>query len=88
MHSCSKVVYTDASGRGYGGYVLQKLGEVIAQGSFTEEEREGSSTLRELLAVKYVLESLTAHLKHEVVLWHSDNINVPRILEVGIACKI
>ena len=76
-------MYTDASGYGYGGYILQKLGDVIAQGKFSHIEREGSSTYRELLAVKYVLDSLTTYLKHQVVLWHSDNINVARILEVG-----
>ena len=83
MHSYSKVVYTDACGHGYGGYVLQKLGDIIAQGSFTQEEKNESSTYRELLAVKYVLESFTEHLQHQAVLWHSDNINVARILEVG-----
>ena len=83
MHAYSKIVYTDASGYGYGGYILQKLGDVIAQGKFSHMEREGSSTYRELLAVKYVLDSLTTYLKHQVVLWHSDNINVARILEVG-----
>ena len=34
-----------------------------------------SSTHRELLAVKNVLEVFATNLKHEKLLWHSDNIN-------------
>ena len=83
MHSYSKVVYTDASNHGYGGYMLQRLDTIIAHGKFTPDEKHTSSTLRELLAVKHVLNSLTEFLKHQVVLWHSDNINVVRILDVG-----
>jgi hypothetical protein len=35
------------------------------------------------VAVKQVLLSLIDHLRHESVLWHSDNWNVARILAVG-----
>ena len=37
-HAISKVVYTDANEMGYGGYILQKLGNVIAHGKFTEAD--------------------------------------------------
>ena len=83
MHAYTKIVYTDASGHGFGGYVAEKLGNIIAQGNFSFAEKGTSSTFRELLAVKQVLLSLTKYLQHQVVLWHSDNINVSRILEVG-----
>ena len=82
-HAFTRIVYSDASEHGYGGFIAQRLGNVIAQGSFTRQEAGTSSTYRELLAVKQVLLSLVHQLKHESVLWHSDNCNVARILEVG-----
>ena len=82
-HAFTKIVYSDASDHGYGGYIAEKLGDVIARGVFTEQEAETSSTFRELLAVKHVLTSLSDQLAHESVLWYSDNWNVARILEVG-----
>ena len=82
-HAFTKVVYSDASDQGYGGYIAEKLGAVIARGSFTPEEAEGSSTVRELLAVKHVLHSLRKQLAHESILWYTDNWNVSRILQVG-----
>ena len=82
-HAHTKVVYSDASENGFGGYIAEHLGDVIAKGSFTGSEKETSSTFRELLAVKQVLSSLITHLKHESVLWYTDNWNVSRILQVG-----
>ena len=82
-HAVTKIVYSDASDSGYGGYIAQKLGSIVARGNFVPKEAQTSSTVRELLAVKYVLQSLTDHLKHEAVLWHTDNWNVSRILQVG-----
>ena len=82
-HAFSKIVYSDASEHGYGGYIAEKLGDVIARGSFTHQEKGTSSTFRELLAVKNIILSLSDQLRHEAVLWYSDNWNVARILEVG-----
>ena len=79
----SKIVYSDASGFAYGGFILQRLSNVIAHGYFTEHEMLTSSTNRELLTVKYVMESLGYLLQHESVLWYSDNFNTARIIEVG-----
>lgn len=39
--------------------------------------------LSELLCVKYVLESFGNRLSKQSVLWHSDNVNVSRIIEAG-----
>ena len=83
QHAFTKIVYTDASEHGYGGYILEKLGNTIAQGTFSEGERSQSSTYRELLAVKYVLQSFEQDLKHETILWHSDNMNTAKIINVG-----
>ena len=79
----SKVVYSDASETGYGGYVVQKLGNVISRGDFKTSEKGSSSTYRELLAVKYILQSVGSYLRNERVQWYSDNYNVSRIIEVG-----
>ena len=80
-YETTKVVYSDASESGYGGYILQKLGNVMARGTFHTNEKHTSSTYRELLAVKYVLQSFGELLKHEFVQWYSDNMNTHRIIE-------
>ena len=59
---------------------MGKLGNIIAQGNFTPLEENTSSTYRELAAVKHLLNSFGNLLKHETVLWHSDNQNVSKIL--------
>ena len=82
-HVITKVVYSDASGTGYGGYAVRKLGNVIAKGNFLPNERNTSSTCRELLAVKFILTSLTTELTNQTVQWFSDNTGVTRIIEVG-----
>ena len=82
-HSITKVVYTDASDHSYGGYIVQRLGNTIAHGSFSIDEIDASSTYRELLAVKYVIQSFPQKLQHQTVLWHSDNFNVSTIINKG-----
>ena len=82
-HAFSKIVYSDASDHSYGGYIAERLGNVIARGSFSDHQIHTSSTYRELLAVREVLLSLVDYLRHESVLWHSDNWNVAKILQVG-----
>ena len=79
----SKIIYSDASNSGYGGYIVEKSGKWIAKGNFARAEIADSSTYRELLAVKLFLQSVSSHLKNENVLWFSDNSNVSRIIQVG-----
>ena len=76
------LVYSDASSSGFGGFSVQCGRECVA-GSWTSEEMSGSSTLREILAVKYVLLSLVSKLAGSSVKWFTDNQNVPRILSCG-----
>lgn len=57
----TKICYSDASSFAYGGYTVEKLGNVIAKGNFSDEQKGQSSTYRELLAVQNVLQSV-AHL--------------------------
>ena len=77
-----RVVYTDASHTGYGGYTVEH-GCHIAHGVWLPEERTESSTWRELRAVRQVLESLVGKLRNERVRWFTDSQNVARILTVG-----
>lgn len=73
------------SDTGYGGYVVQKWGDLLATGKFSPQESATSSTSRELLAVKFILQSFGLQLQNENVQWFSDNMNVARIIEVGSA---
>ena len=54
-HLTTKIVYSDASEHGYGGFIVNHLGNIVSRGSFTENEKQTSSTYRELLAVKNIL---------------------------------
>lgn len=80
--SALRVVYSDASNVGYGGYVVEH-GPLIANGSWTAEEAKQSSTWRELVAVSRVLESVVLKLSGERVRWFTDNLNIVHILKVG-----
>ena len=79
----TRIVYSDASDTGYGGYSVE-VGPHIAQGSWSKHEANLSSTWRELKAVYRVLCSLAPNLKGHVVKWFSDNQNVTLIVHAGI----
>ncbi|CAG2187667.1 unnamed protein product [Mytilus edulis] len=79
---CTSVVYTDASGTGFGGYIVEyEESEVI--GSWKPDEQVKSSTWRELEAVYRMLMSKLTYLKGQKVLWRTDNQNVVHILCKG-----
>ena len=59
-----RVMYSDASATGYGGYMVER-GSLITNGQWSLEEAKQSSTWRELRAVRMVLESFQSKLKHE-----------------------
>ena len=77
--SAVRVVYTDASHQGYGGYTVEH-GCHIAQGQWLPEEANQSSELR---AVRQVLEAFAVKLRNERVRWYTDNQNVTRIIVTG-----
>ena len=54
LPSAVRVVYSDASDTGYGGYVVEH-GPCVAYGQWTTHEAHQSSTWRELTAVLRVL---------------------------------
>ena len=80
--SVVRVVYSDASDTGYGGYVVEH-GSCVAYGQWSEHEALQSSTWRELTAVLRVLMAVAAKLMNFRVRWFTDNQNVARILLVG-----
>ena len=55
----------------------------MANGQWSADEAQLSSTWRELRAVRMVLESFQSKLKHERVRWFTDNQNVVRIVQFG-----
>ena len=73
----------DASDEGYGGFVLKHLNKEICSAKFDEYEKETSSTVRELLAVKHVLTSFGYILKNQSVQVNIDNSSACRILSIG-----
>ena len=79
----SKIVFTDASSFGYGGFIAERLNRVICVGKFNEVEKATSSTTRELTAVEHVLKSFGARLAHESIQINIDNLNACHILSVG-----
>ena len=80
--SAVRVVYSDASDTGFGGYMVEH-GPSTAFGQWSPEEATQSSTWRELTAVYRVLHSMAAKLRDSRVRWFTDNQNVVRILQVG-----
>ena len=73
--SAVRFAYSDASGTGYGGYIVDH-GNLFANGQWSEDDAVQSSTWCELHTVRLVLESFQAKLKNEWVRWFTDNQNV------------
>ena len=75
----SSIVYSDASGTGYGGYVVNIIDNEV-MGRWNSVESIQSSTWRELEAVYRVLLSLLDILQGQKVKWYTDNQNIVHIL--------
>ena len=80
--SAMRVVYSDASGTGFGGYTVEH-GPQVAHGQWSDWEAHQSLTWRELKAVLNVLQSFATQLQCERVRWFTDNQNVVRIVLNG-----
>jgi len=78
--SAVRVMYSDASDMGYGGFTV-KHGYYVVQDAWCTEERTKSSA--ESHAYSMILESFLPKVRNERIHWLSDNQNVVRILEVG-----
>ena len=79
----SKMLFTDASEDGYGGFLVKRGGHAVVAGKFGALDLAKSSTHRELAAVKYPLQSLESVLINESINIFTDNFSASRILEVG-----
>ena len=80
--SCQRVVYSDASDTGFGGYIVETPVN-IAHGMWLVSESRESSTWKELTAVKKVLLSLIHLLADNNIKWFTDNQNVVSIVSKG-----
>ena len=79
----AKIIFTDASDSGYGGFLCERLGSKICVGKFTFKEQGLSSTSRELLAVQNVLDCFGHFLEGQSVQINTDSQNTSRIISVG-----
>jgi hypothetical protein len=79
---CSVDVFSDASGSGYGGYIVGIV-KRSAFGVWTGFESKESSTWLEIEAVNRLLPKFASVLGGQCVRWHVDNMNVVRILKNG-----
>ena len=79
------LIFTDASDEGYGDFILKRLNKKVCSAKFKDCEKQTSSTHRELLAIKYVLESFGEMLRNQSVHVNIDNSIACRISSVGSA---
>ena len=79
------LIFTDANDNGYGGFILKYLNKEVCPAKFKHCEKQTSSTHRELLAVKYVLDSFGEMLRNQSVQVNIDNSRACTILSIGIA---
>ena len=80
--SITRVAYSDASGSGCGGFIVEH-GPEISHGQWSPDQAKCSSTWRELRAVDHVLRSFAPKLQGHTVKWFTDNQNVARTVESG-----
>ncbi|MES9971262.1 MAG: reverse transcriptase domain-containing protein, partial [Candidatus Thiodiazotropha sp.] len=82
VYITSKMIFSDASSTGYGGYEVNTKNGVV-HGMWTKEERLCSSTWRELCAVQRTLKALKSILANQRVKWFTDNKNICQIVKKG-----
>ena len=63
----TQIVFTDVCDTGYGGFALLRLQKLICSDTFSQHESQQSSTYRELLAVKLVLQSYGVTLRDQSI---------------------
>ena len=80
------LIFTDASDEGYGNFILKYLKKKICSAKFKDCEKQTSSLHRELLAVKYVLDSFGGMLRNQSVQVSIDSFSASRILSAILLC--
>ena len=81
----SKVLFTDASSTGCGGFIQGS--SLVCHKNWSTEESQKSSTWRELDAINFALEAFANHLAGQAVACNTDNQNVVRIIQAGSMVK-
>ena len=79
----SKVLFTDSSLTGCGGFIQNST--YVCHKNWSAEESQKSSTCRELVAINFALEAFDNHLAGQLVSCNTDNHNVVRIIQ---ACSM
>ncbi|CAC5360379.1 unnamed protein product [Mytilus coruscus] len=79
---CTSLVYTNASGTGFGGYIVDCAKSEV-KCSWKLEEQVNSSTWCKLESVYRMLMSKLTYMKGQKVLWRTYNQNVVHILYKG-----
>ena len=81
----SKEMFSDASSTGCGAFI--KGSSLICHRNWSTEESRKSSTWRELVAIKFALDSFEDHLAGRRICCKTDSQNVVRIVQVGSMIK-
>ena len=79
------LIFTGTSDEEYGVFILKRLNKEVCSAKFKDLEKQTSSTQRELLAVKYVLDSFGEMLRNQSVKVIIVNSSACRTLPVGSA---
>ena len=66
---CSRIIYSDASNTGFGGYIVN-VADTVSHGLWDNSESQKSSAWRELKAVELILNSLSHELVNRRVKFH------------------
>ena len=81
----SKVLFTDASPAGRGGFIQGSA--LVCHKNWSAKESQRSSTWRELVAIDFALETFGNHSAGQTVPCNTDNQNVFRIIQAGSMVK-
>ncbi len=77
----SRIVYSDASAHACG--AILNVDEKVFHSNWTEEERNGSSTWRELKTVVLAAQAFELYLKNRTIAWFTNNQNVVSVVSKG-----
>ncbi len=80
-------LFVDASALGWGAWIAFPS-RVTTSGFFSPQERQGSSTLREIVGLLYALQAFITSVRTRRVRVFTDNQNVPRVQSKGSAVPI
>ena len=81
----SKVLFTDASPTGQGGFI--QASALVCHKNWSVKESQKSSTWGESVAINFALEAFDNHLAGQTVTCNTDNQNIFRIFQAGSMVK-